>query len=79
MKYRKCKICGRSGPRIYVSRKGKCSRCAFKELRNIAKELRAKKGPYFERWAKGYIKYAISMSKKMSNVKDKNRLGFERK
>ena len=53
-KYGKCKQCGRWGE-IYTS-SGRCINCSMSNVLENVKQLRAKKGPYYEKWKKAMKK-----------------------
>lgn len=45
-----CKICGR---RTYLSARGKCKRCSQERWKSAVRDLRRKKGFYYDKWRTG--------------------------
>lgn len=57
-KEKTCKVCGR---KTSLSQHGLCYDCSIKRVIENIKQLKEKYGPYYERWAKGYKKFANSL------------------
>ena len=55
MRQRACKSCGDEQKKL--SRKGYCSNCSAQRLVDSVVELRAKKGPKYEKWKKGMKRF----------------------
>lgn len=55
MRQRACKNCGNKEKKL--SRSGYCADCSAQRLVDSVRELKAKKGPKYEKWKKGMKKF----------------------
>lgn len=61
---RKCKICGSSEKKL--SRAGYCIDCAVARCAEVGKQIKNRKGEYYEKYKKGISKYLGFETKKNS-------------
>ncbi|GAI68298.1 unnamed protein product [marine sediment metagenome] len=63
-----CKQCGNEFP--IVSQHQLCQSCGFKNMEECTRQMRAKKGPYYERWKAARDNYIIEMAAKLKEIRE---------
>jgi len=58
-----CKVCGKLYPAWMISRRGLCPDCSARKVRTAIRQLKMKRGAYYEKWRKG-MKLALSKRRK---------------
>lgn len=74
---RKCKECGTS--KDYISTRGNCIKCALEKAAKPSKQLKSKKGKYFDAWLRGTLRHAGLDDKQIERVFNARRKTDKRK
>jgi len=76
--YRPCKDCGRYFKKEELSSSGLCTECYLKHIFENVKNLREKKGPYYERWRAGIISFYNKLIEESKTKEVKNHRSTKR-
>ncbi|GAI20076.1 unnamed protein product [marine sediment metagenome] len=56
-----CKLCGKR--RKVLSQRKLCEKCSKKVMENTVAQMRAKNGPYYDKWKEGMLRYLKKSAK----------------
>ena len=74
----KCKGCGQRFKKSELSKAGYCKNCAMDHMIKVIKQLKEKRGYYYQKWRKNWLKARRKMMKVARQLKQKQGPYYEK-
>jgi len=72
-KYGVCKRCGKRKLKSKLSKRGICYECGFKTILNNVRQMKEKKGPYYDHWRFKMLAFAKRLEREEKEKKGVDR------